>query len=136
MTDKTNLFDQKQLKSEELDVRPGDTVKVSQKIKDKDKERIQIFEGLVIDRKHGKGISATITVRKIIADVGVEIIFPIHSPHIEKIEVIKRGKVRRAKLFYLRGTKGKKSRLKSLEIPKQTAAEEPAKPAEIAKEEA
>jgi len=136
MTNKLQEFNQKQSIKEFADVRPGDTVKVFQKVKDKDnKERIQIFEGLVIDRKHGKGVSSTITVRKIIADTGVEIIFPTQSPNIEKVEIIKRGKVRRAKLFYLRGTKGKKSRLKSLEIPEQTVVEEPEKP-EAKKEEA
>ena len=93
-------------------IRPGDTVKVYQKIKEKDKERLQAFEGVVLARKHGKGISATITVRKVISGVGVEKIFPIHSPAIEKIEVLKKSKVRRAKLYYLRTAKGKKAKLK------------------------
>src|SRR5207249_3711903 len=89
-------------------IKPGDTVRVHQKIKEGDKERIQIFEGIVLARKHGKGISSTITVRKVIDGVGVERIFPIHSPSIGKIEVVKSGKVRRSKLYYLRYTKGKK----------------------------
>ena len=101
-----------QLKKEVNNIRPGDTVKVHQKIKERGKERIQIFEGIVLARKHGKGISATITVRKIISGVGVEKVFPIHSPAIEKIEIIKRGKVRRSKLYYLRKAKGKKTKLK------------------------
>ena len=94
------------------DIKPGDTIKVHQKIKEGDKERIQIFEGIVIAKKHGKGISATITVRKVVEGVGVERIFPIHSPSIDKIEIIKRGKVRRSKLYYLRTAKGKKAKLK------------------------
>jgi len=94
------------------DIKPGDTVKVYQKIKEKDKERIQAFEGVILARKHGKGISATITVRRVVSGVGVEKIFPLHSPTIEKIEISKKGKVRRAKLYYLREAKGKKARLK------------------------
>ncbi len=112
MTTKIETFNQSQLKKELPDIRPGDTVRVHQKIKEGDKERIQVFEGLVLARKHGKGISATITVRRIISGIGVERIFPIHSPIIEKIEVLKRAKVRRAKLYYLRTAKGKKARLK------------------------
>ena len=112
MPTKTETITKTQLKKDLPDIRPGDTVKVYQKIKEKDKERLQAFEGVVIARKHGKGISATITVRSVISGVGVEKIFPIHSPVIEKIEVLKRGKVRRAKLYYLRTAKGKKARLK------------------------
>ena len=103
------------LKKELPDIKPGDTVKVYQKIKEKDKERLQAFEGIVLARKHGKGISATITVRRVVSGIGVEKIFPIHSPIIEKIEVLKRSKVRRAKLYYLRTAKGKKARLKKKE---------------------
>ncbi|MFA5755214.1 MAG: 50S ribosomal protein L19 [Candidatus Paceibacterota bacterium] len=99
------------------DVKPGDTVKVHQKITDvrdnKVKERIQVFEGVVLARKHGKGVSATITVRKVIDGVGVERVFPLHSPFIEKIEIIRSSKVRRAKLYYLREAKGRKARLKT-----------------------
>lgn len=82
--------------------RPGYTVKVHQKIKEGDKERIQVFEGIVIARPGGKNINATFTVRKISDGVGVERIFPLHSPTIAKIEVVKKAKVRRAKLYYLR----------------------------------
>ena len=107
------------LRSDIPDVQPGDTVKVYQKIvetKDnKTKERIQIFEGVVLARKHGKGVSATITVRKVIDSVGVERIFPIHSPFIEKIEIVRSSKVRRAKLYYLREAKGRKARLRTKE---------------------
>ncbi|VVB55114.1 50S ribosomal protein L19 [uncultured archaeon] len=98
------------------DLKPGDTIKVHQKIKEGDKERIQIFEGVVIAKKHGKGISATITVRKVVDGVGVERVFPIHSPSVEKFEVVRHGKVRRAKLYYLRTAKGKKARLKKKEF--------------------
>ena len=94
------------------DLRPGDTIKVHQKIKDGEKERIQIFEGIIIGKKHGKGISATITVRKVVDGVGVERIFPVNSPMIEKIEITRKGKVKRAKLYYLRTAKGKKAKLK------------------------
>ncbi len=109
-------------------INPGDTVKVHQKIKEGDKERIQIFEGVVIAAKHGKGMSGTITVRKVVEQVGVERIFQIHSPSLEKIEVVKSGKVRRAKLYYLRTAKGKKAKLKKKDLaaavadaPKETA---------------
>jgi large subunit ribosomal protein L19 len=102
------------------EIRPGDTVKVYQKIKEtikkgkqeEQKERIQAFEGRVIARKHGKGINSTITVRKIISGIGVEKIFPLHLPVIEKIEVIKKARPRKAKLYYLREAKGKRARLK------------------------
>ena len=104
------------------EIKPGDTVKVYQKIKEKDKERLQAFEGIVLARKHGKGISATITVRKVISGVGVEKIFPIHSPNIEKIEILKRSKVRRAKLYYLRTAKGKKAKLKRKGSPSDGTA--------------
>ena len=105
------------------DLKPGDTIKVHQKIKEGDKERIQIFEGVVIAKKHGKGISATITVRKVVDGVGVERIFPIHSPSVEKFEIIRHGKVRRAKLYYLRTAKGKKARLKKKDFAAAIAPE-------------
>jgi large subunit ribosomal protein L19 len=107
------------LKKDLSDVRPGDTVKIYQKIKEKDKERTQIFQGIVLARKHGKGISSTVTVRKVISGIGVERIFPLHLSTIEKIEILKRGKARRAKLYYLRTAKGKKARLKRVEIKKK-----------------
>ncbi len=116
MSTKFETFTKSQLKTDLPDIRPGDTVQVHQKIKEGDKKRIQIFEGVVVARKHGKESGATITVRKIISGIGVERIFPIHSPTIEKIEISKRGKVRRAKLYYLRKAKGKKSKLKREEI--------------------
>jgi large subunit ribosomal protein L19 len=108
------------LKQGLLEIKQGDTVKVYQKIKEKikdknkekSKERIQIFEGVVLAAKHGKGLSGTITVRKVIGGIGVEKIFPIHSPAIDKIEIIKRTKTRRSKLYFLRKAKGRKARLK------------------------
>ena len=115
MTTQTQRFNSTQLK-DLPDINPGDTVKVHQKIKEGDKERLQVFEGLVIAKKHGKGISGTITVRKVIEGIGVEKIFPIHSPAISKIETVSSGKVRRAKLYYLRTARGKKSRLKKKEF--------------------
>ncbi len=95
------------LRSEPLDVEIGSTVKVHVKIKEGSRERIQIFEGTVIAKKHG-GISETFTVRR----VGVEKVFPVHSPNIEKVEVVRRGKVRRAKLYYLRDRVGKAAKVK------------------------
>ena len=87
---------------QELGIKPGDTVKVHQKIQDKGKTRIQIFDGLVLATKHGHEAGATFTVRKVASGVGVEKIFPLYSPLIDKIEIVKRAKVRRAKLYYIR----------------------------------
>ena len=95
------------------EMRPGDLVRVSQRIKEGNKERIQTFEGILIARKHGSELGATITLRKVISGVGVEKTYPIHSPTIEKIEVIRPGKARRAKLYYLRSAKGRKSKIKA-----------------------
>jgi large subunit ribosomal protein L19 len=93
------------------DFRPGDTIRVHVKIKEGDKERIQVFEGTVIARNN-RGISETVTVRKISFGHGVERIFPLHAPVIDRIEVVRTGRVRRAKLYYLRGLRGKAARLK------------------------
>ena len=89
----------------------GDTVRVSVRIKEGDKERIQAFEGTVIAKKHG-GIEETITVRRISYGIGVEKVFPVHSPSIDTIEVVRNGDVRRAKLYYLRGRVGKGAKVK------------------------
>jgi large subunit ribosomal protein L19 len=93
--------------------RAGDTVKVHVKVKEGDKERIQIFQGVCIARKHG-GIRETVTVRKISNGIGVERIFPLHSPIVDKVELVQRGRIRRAKLYYLRAIKGKKARIEEL----------------------
>ncbi|MEY4747247.1 MAG: hypothetical protein RLZZ416_296 [Candidatus Parcubacteria bacterium] len=85
-----------------LDLRPGDTVRVHQKIDEKGKYRVQIFEGLVLGRKHGTEPGATFTVRRVASGVGVEKIYPLYSPMIDKVEVVKRARVRRAKLYYIR----------------------------------
>lgn len=91
--------------------RPGDTVKVHVKIKEGDKERIQVFEGIVI-RRRGGGTRSSFTVRKFSYGVGVERIFPTHSPAIDRVEIVQRGKVRRAKLYYLRQLRGKAARIR------------------------
>lgn len=96
-------------------IKPGDTVRVSQKIKEAGKERLQVFEGVVIKDK-GTGISKTITVRRIASGIGVERTYPIHSPNIQKIEVVKRSKVRRANLSYLRKLRGKAAKLSEKEF--------------------
>lgn len=102
---------------EQLKDRPvfkaGDTVKVHVKVVEGTRERIQVFEGVVIKRQNG-GISETFTVRKISYGVGVERTFPVHSPRVDKIEVMRRGKVRRAKLYYLRNLRGKAARIKEI----------------------
>ncbi|OQB48544.1 MAG: 50S ribosomal protein L19 [Firmicutes bacterium ADurb.Bin153] len=95
-----------QLKANIPDFRPGDTVKVYAKIIEGTRERIQVFEGIVIARAGG-GVGETFTVRKLSSGIGVERVFPLHSPNVDKIEVVKQGAVRRAKLFYLRGRLGK-----------------------------
>ena len=100
-----------QLKAEVPSFNVGDTVRVSAKIKEGNRERIQMFEGTVI-AKHGGGISETFTVRRVSYGCGVEKTFPIHSPNVEKVDVIRQGKVRRAKLYYLRDRVGKASKVK------------------------
>jgi large subunit ribosomal protein L19 len=99
------------LKADVPEFRPGDRVKVHVRVVEGDKSRIQVFEGDVISRRSGSGLRATFTVRKTSGGVGVERIFPIHSPIVEKIEVSRLGKVRRAKLYYLRDRAGKKARI-------------------------
>ena len=119
------------------EIRPGDTVKVHQILKEKTskgemKERIQIFEGLVLARKHGKESGATITIRKVVDGVGVEKIFPLNSPLIKKIELVKRSKVRRSKLYFLRKATGKRARLKTIKF--FSKEEQPEQWKEIAQE--
>ena len=104
-------FTQKHLKAEPPVVTVGDTVRVHLKVKEGNRERIQIFEGTVIAKKHG-GIAETFTVRRISYGIGVEKVFPLHAPSIEKVEVVRHGKVRRAKLYYLRDRVGKAAKVK------------------------
>ncbi len=122
-----------------LDIRSGDTVRVMQKIKEEDKTRLQAFEGIVLAVKHGKEAGGTFTVRKVIDEVGVERIFPIYSPNIESIEILKRAKVRRSKLYYIRekATKELRRHIKSelLEVRKETSDVQPKKAKEEKKEE-
>jgi large subunit ribosomal protein L19 len=112
---------------------PGDTVRVFVKIKEGDKERLQAFEGVVIARKHG-GVRETFTVRKISYGVGVERVFPLHSPRLDRIEVVARGHVRRAKLYYLRDLSGKAARIKPSKRSLVTAMGGAAAPAAAAEQ--
>lgn len=123
--------EKKHIKSETPEIRPGYTVKVHQKIKEGEKERIQLFEGLVIAMNHGHGSSKTMTVRKVVEGIGVEKIFPVYSPNIAKVEVIKIGKVRRSKLYHMRSISGKAARLKEVMVSKGHKTVEP-KPETIA----
>ena len=109
--DKIQAFVNEQLKTELPEFEIGDTVVVHNKIKEGTRERIQLFDGVVIAKKNG-GISETFTVRKISYGIGVEKTFPIHSPNVVKVDVTRRGKVRRAKLYYLRGLSGKAAKVK------------------------
>ena len=109
----SNLIDQitsEQLRNDVPDFRPGDTVRVHAKVVEGERERIQLFDGVVIQRR-GAGISETYTVRKISNGVGVERTFPVHSPRVAKIDVLRHGRVRRAKLYYLRARTGKATRI-------------------------
>ena len=111
--DLLQAVDNSQMRTDIPRFRPGDTVRVHVKIREGDKYRIQIFEGVVIARKKNR-ISSTFTVRKVSFGYGIERIFPVHSPIIEKLEVVKSGKVRRARLYFLRGRRGKAARLKEI----------------------
>ena len=106
-----DFVDVKSLKTDLPDFRPGDTVKVHVKVVEGNRSRIQVFQGVVI-RRHGGGIRETFTVRKVSFGVGVERTFPLHTPIVEKIELVTRGDVRRAKLYYLRDLTGKKAKIK------------------------
>ena len=104
-------LENEQMRVDIPDFKPGDTIKVHARIKEGDKERIQIFQGFVIRKRKGK-TGATFTVRKVSYGIGVERIFPLHSPTIDKIEIVSRGKVRRGRLYYMRGLRGKAARIK------------------------
>ena len=109
--EKIQQIEKEQMRLDHPDFGPGDTVKVHVKIREGEKERIQVFQGVVISKRKG-GTNATFTVRKVSYGVGVERIFPLHSPAIDKIEVVTRGRVRRAKIYYLRKLRGKAARIK------------------------
>jgi large subunit ribosomal protein L19 len=104
-------IDSEQMRSDHPDFRPGDTVKVYIRIVEGDKERVQVFQGVLLKRKRGN-MNATFTVRKISNGVGVEKTFALHSPRLEKVEIVSPGKVRRSRLFYLRERRGKSARIK------------------------
>lgn len=116
-------FNQKNLKTNIPEIKSGMKIRVWQKIKEGDKERLQAFEGVVIAVKHGRGKTGTFTVRKISGGIGVERIFPFHAPTIDKIEILSQAKVRRTKLYYLRGRIGKKSKMKQKELAEAVAPE-------------
>ncbi len=105
------LYDHEQLKDEVPEFNPGDTVRVSVRVREGDKERLQAFEGVVLRRKGG-GVNETFTVRKVSNGVGVERIFPLHSPVVASVDVVREGRVRRAKLYYLRNLSGKAARIR------------------------
>lgn len=121
--DAIRLVEAAQLKKDRGGFNPGDTVRVQVKVVEGEKERIQAFEGVVI-RKRGEGIKASFTVRRISYGVGVERTFPLHSPRIDRIDLVRHGRVRRAKLYYLRGLAGKAARLKEkrVNVPGMAAA--------------
>jgi large subunit ribosomal protein L19 len=108
---KLDMVDAASLRSDIPDFRPGDTVKVHVKVVEGTRSRIQVFQGVVI-RRHGGGLGETFTVRKVSFGTGVERTFPVHTPVVEKIEVVTRGDVRRAKLYYLRELRGKKAKIR------------------------
>jgi large subunit ribosomal protein L19 len=121
MSQVVDILEQKQLRTDIPDFQPGDSVKVHVRIKEGDKERLQAFEGVVIARKHS-GIRETITVRKTSFGVGVERIFPLHASVLDHIDVVRRGRVRRAKLYYLRGLRGKAARIRERDTRGERAA--------------
>ena len=112
MSDIIREIEEEQKKKEIPEFNTGDTVKVYNKIKEGNRERVQIFEGTVLKKQGGNTARATFTVRKISNGVGVEKTWPLHSPSVEKVEVVRRGKVRRAKLFYIRKLTGKRAKVK------------------------
>jgi large subunit ribosomal protein L19 len=118
---KTDLVDQAYLRTDLPEFRPGDTVKVHVRVVEAGRERIQVFQGVVI-RRQGSGLHETFTVRKISFGVGVERTFPLHSPSIGKLEVVSRGRVRRAKLYYLRERRGKKARIRERRLGEEELA--------------
>jgi large subunit ribosomal protein L19 len=128
---KTDLVDREYLRSDVPEFRPGDTVRVHVRVVEAGRERVQVFQGVVI-RRQGGGLQETFTVRKISFGVGVERTFPVHSPSIAKLEVVSRGRVRRAKLYYLRELRGKKARIRERRLSEDELAQIAAAEAERA----
>lgn len=120
---------QNRITSKLADLRPGWTVRIHQKIKDGEKTRTQAFEGLVIAKKHGSEAGGTVTIRKVSGGIGVEKIFPVYLPSIDKVEVIKKAKVRRAKLYYLKDKSAKEIRRKTKTLVNKVAPENETQPA-------
>ena len=116
-----DFIEKTQLRTNIPDFQPGDSIRVHVRIKEGNKERLQAFEGLVIARKHG-GVRETVTVRKVSFGVGVERIFPLHATIVDHIDVVRRGRVRRAKLYYLRELRGKAARIKERDTRNKDAA--------------
>jgi large subunit ribosomal protein L19 len=129
---KVDPIEKSRLRDDLPDFRAGDTVKVHVRVVEAGRERVQVFQGVVI-RRRGGGLRESFTVRKVSFGVGVERSFPLHSPSIARIEVVSRGDVRRAKLYYLRERRGKRARIKELRAPTATAA--PAEETETAEDE-
>ena len=119
--DKIKAIENEQLRKDELTLNVGDTVKVYNKIKEGNKERTQVFEGTIIKKQRG-GSNETLTVRRVAYGTGVEKTFPVHSPRVEKVEIVRRGKIRRAKLYYLRDRVGKATRVKEDIVAMNAAA--------------
>jgi len=113
--DVIDTIDKEQMRTDIPDFRPGDSVRVHLKVIEGERERIQVFEGIVI-RRRGGGLRETFTVRKVSQGIGVERTFPVHSPRIERIEIVRRGRVRRARLYYLRDRVGKASRIEEKQL--------------------
>ncbi len=111
MVDMMKVIERENLRDDIPDFKPGDRIKVHVKVREGGRERIQVFDGVVL-RRRGGGLNETFTVRKISYGVGVERTFPVHSPIVDKVEVVRQGKVRRARLYYLRGLRGKAARIK------------------------
>lgn len=117
---KVDAYTANQLRTDLPEFNPGDTIAVNYRVLEGDKERLQTFQGVVL-QKRGSGINATFTVRKVSNGIGVERIFPLHSPNIASIEVLRMGRVRRAKLFYLRELRGKAARIREKRKPEATS---------------
>ena len=116
------VFEKQSLRTGVPELRSGDTVRVHQKIKEGDKERVSAFEGMVIAKKHGAGISATFTVRRVVDGIGVERVFPLHSPRIAKVDVLRHSKTRRAKLYFIRDKAAREVRRKMKQVWREAKA--------------